>query len=351
MGRQSNDPNSPANQADVPPMEIPDSTGAASDADSGDFVSGFNADEFRQWSIDNGFLEEDDPRASYTPTGSPSTGWRLPDSITGEYWGAPAWGIDQTPDPRWENQGPSRVGSASGRSQYDDRRTPQYAADDPIRILNGMTGPELDALERELIRAGYIEDDPDAYSPGGQRSSLIPAFTYVVTYADQNRIDWEQQLDRDVDAYQQWLEENPEETPKTWAQRNPFIAPVYLKPDYATLAQGAKESIRGGLKRSPTSSEMGILTGFLSDAHHDQWKANEYDVAYQDWQNRARGYEAETSVMDGGTVQGVDASSRFAEFYEDRYENELAHRQRVDESQARTGSLFGSIDMLSRMTS
>lgn len=225
------------------------------------------------------------------------------------------------------------------------RPPPQYVTDDPVRILNGMSTAEIDALERELERANYL--DPDRFTPGTGRSAIIPAFTQVIYNADTNRVSWEKQLEGDVNRYQQWLEDNPEEGPAPYP---PFVAPAFLKPDYATLAQKTKAQLRSELRRDPTSGEMKLLTGFLDEGYHRQWKANEYDVAYANWEANKRAYETGEN-QSAGTVQGVDAQAEFNEYFDERFADELTHRERVAESTENTPNLFGSIDTISRMTS
>ena len=180
---------------------------------------------------------------------------------------------------------------------------------------------------------------------------MISVFTGLVTSADYDRISWEDQLQNDIDYKTAWDEANPEEAPKTWAQLNPWSAPVYLAPDYATLAQSTKATIRDELGRNVTSGEMQLLTSFLADADKKQWKANEYDVSLADWEGNARAHEAESNNMSATTVQGVDAVSRFGEMFDERYAGEIQHRNNVETTAGKQSDLFGSIDALSRMSS
>ncbi|MEN8233784.1 MAG: hypothetical protein ABFR89_02535 [Actinomycetota bacterium] len=287
-------------------------------------------------------------QALYRPQGDDDEG---PETSTGEAWDARAWGIDQPPedsrfgtevDDVWGYQGGLPPGQPAPR-----RRVPQYSTESARFILNGMSAGELEGLEREFVRAGYqgfSEDD----IVSADRSSLASAFSALVVSADMNRISWEDQLGRDVDTYQTWLSENPDEGEKSWRELNPFVAPSYLKPDYATLSQSAKYAVRAGLGRTPTSSEMKILTDFMGDVHHDEWRSNEYDLARSNWERTARAYE--TGEEQGpDTIQAVDSDARFAQFFEDRFDNELAHRQRVQQVSENEGNLFGSLNTISRM--
>jgi len=267
-----------------------------------------------------------------------------PGMITGEQRGTPAIINTQGGDWEYEKWRPPYSSAVYGDIKQD---IPQYTINDPMRILNRMNPAELVALQQEFVNAGYIDEET---ALTGDRTFLIPTFTQLVTSADYNRVDWEYQLDRDIETYEQWKLDNPEEEELSWRQRNPFVAPVYLAPDYATLAQAAKETVRGELGREVTGAEMNLLTGFLGNASKEQWQANEYNTQLANWEATARAQETHTDQA-AGTVQGYDAAARYEEMFEERFEGELEHRERVDDVNRKEGNLFGSIDTISRMTS
>ena len=269
---------------------------------------------------------------------------RRPAMITGEGRGSPAIINTQGGDFEYERWRPPYANWVGAEIKQD---IPQYTINDPLRILNSMSSAELVALQQEFVNAGYIDDETTLT---GDRSFMIPTFTQLVTSADFNRVDWEYQLDRDKETYAQWLEDNPEEPELSWRQANPFVAPVYLAPDYATLAKAAEETVRGELGREVTGAEMKLLTGFLGNASKEQWQANEYNTQLANWEATARAQETHTDQA-AGTVQGYDAAARFEDMFDDRFEGELEHRERVDTVNRKEGNLFGSIDTISRMTS
>lgn len=227
------------------------------------------------------------------------------------------------------------------------RRGPQYSNIDYQLILNGMTTSELASLEVLFVEAGMIDPEVMYTSGGLSRGSLLGLFQNLIVEADSNRNSWEDQLNQNIDLYQDWLKENPEEEPKTWAQLNPFVAPAEMKPDYATMAQNVKDNVRGQLGREVTSGEMELLTGELSGSFHDAWKQNQYDPALATWEANSRAHETETA-QSAGTFQAVDPQARFEETFDERYEGELGHRRRVDKGKEKSNSLFGSFDMLAR---
>jgi len=276
-----------------------------------------------------------------------------PPTSTGEPWGAAAWGIDQEPwsingsDPFSEAYGyvdQPGVANAPGIYGYPEGpRQPQYSANSAANILRGMSSAELEALERQFYRAGYMDEDTRYTTTG--RALLIGTFTNVIHQADTNRVSWEQQIQYDITAYEAWKEEHPEEEEKY----HPFEAPDYLKPDYATLSQAAKATTAERLGRKPTSSEMKILTGFMNDADRQQWEQNVYAPELGAYNKGARAFE--TGEDQGSeTYQGYDAAARFGEYFDERYENELQHRENVEKVKTKSDGLFASIDKISRMT-
>jgi len=288
--------------------------------------------------------------AQYAPQAAAS---KVPQPITGEGWYDRAWGIDQ--DPEDYTLYPSAAEEETSRTMYGGvrpagaatSRNPQYSTRSPLDVLNGMSSAELAGLEMQMIEANYFDEDTKVT---GQRAPLISQFSSLLQQADSNRIDWQDQLDNNIEEYQAWRDDNPEEVPLTWAQRNPFIAPVEIKPDYATLAQGSKRTMRQMLGRTPTSSEMKLLTAQLGADYHDEWQTEVYDTQKMSWEAASRAHESDATSGATGSVQGIDPEARFAERFEDRYENELEHRERVDTSERKSANLFGSIDTISRMT-
>jgi hypothetical protein len=269
-------------------------------------------------------------------------------SLTGEdprAWATsvPGYGME----PSMPAQGPGGLFSGAIQPGYG---LPRYTTSDPLNILNSMNASELAALELQFIDAGYPGFDIEEYVPARDRSSMISVFTSLVNSADHNRQSWQDQLEGDINYKLAWDEAHPDEKANTWAQDNPWPAPSYLAPDYATLAQTAKATVRGQLGRNVTSGELTLLTGFMNQASKDAWKANEYDLSLSNWESRARAHEDEANNMDAATVQGVDAVARFGEMFDERYSGELEHRRNVETVSGKQGNLFGSIDALSRMS-
>lgn len=227
-----------------------------------------------------------------------------------------------------------------GPGAEDPSISPRYSTEYPVHTLNDLTSAELAALEVRMQQAGYYDDDDKTVGLGKRSSLLIRNFTDLITEADHNRVKWDDQLNENIRIHELGLDEDDD-------GYGPFIAPVYLKPDYDTLAQRVKGTMRNGLGRDATSGEMEILTQYLGGAHKDQWQARQYNTQLADHNQRSRAHE---SGADQGspTVQDSDMQASFNEMFEGRYENELEHRERVDQTRNQSASLFGSLDTISR---
>lgn len=224
---------------------------------------------------------------------------------------------------------------------------PQYDNDYARRTIGNMNAGQIAALEVALWQAGYLSKEPG--SPQNRSTDLIRAFDGLITEADTGRNDWEDQLEADMVEYQKFLADEEARDLANQAEtiRPGFVVPAYKKPDYATLAQHVKATVRDQLERQPTESELSMLSGYLEQQYRNAWQSNEVDVGRDDWTRRGRA--AETGAEQAApTIDNVDPVARFDKFFGDRYEGELDHRQRVDQSEERTKNLFGSFDMLSR---
>lgn len=262
--------------------------------------------------------------------------WNLQGSETasGELWTDQAYSTLEG-DEIWDFRG--QVPAGESRDKY----TPQYSSGYARSRLNSMATPDLVALQMRMFEAGYISEQPTL---GGVRSmEMVAAFDQLVTRADSGRNSWETQLNYDIRVAQDYAKNNKDDGPT----RPGFTVPDFRKPDYASLAQVAKESVRGQLGRNPSESEMSLLTDYLGQQYRNKWQQNEVAVERSAWEKNGRA--AETGEEQGGvTLPQVDPLSRFNEFFEDRYEGELAHRKRVDKTKQNTSNLFGSFDTIAR---
>ena len=150
---------------------------------------------------------------------------------------------------------------------------PKYSSLYPVQRMNEMSSAELSALALNLQESGYLSED--AFTGGMRTVDLLEGFGKLVLDSDFSRNRWEDQLDWAKEEFAANEAESAKERREAWEKANPFIMPDRKIPDYATLAQQVKASVRGTLERDATDSEMKLLTQYLQGQHKDAWQANE----------------------------------------------------------------------------
>jgi hypothetical protein len=222
---------------------------------------------------------------------------------------------------------------------------PRYFDENYRNIVGSWSIDETEWFQNQAILAGLI--DPESYIRYGSRDGYTTtAFMQILADANNNGNMWKDELESQVASYQQWKMDNPE----VKEQYPAFITPAYPKPDYATLSQQVKGAISQSLGRRVTVSELQLLTDHLGQLDRQEWDTQ---VAVERSTHAARGREHDDRQDDGsstgqsgGTVQQVDAQSRFNEFFEERYSGEIKHRQRTAQVQEKQGGLFESLNRI-----
>ena len=178
-------------------------------------------------------------------------------------------------------------------------------------------------LKDSLVQAGYL--DPDQMTGGA--TWAFPEMSAMALLADEaNGIGdpWQIQLDR--------VKNNPSEAAKrrakgrAGADRRPFVAPAFLKPDMATLSQSVKQSVRQRLGREPTSLEMGELIETLGVDFRAEFGA-QVAALRSEFDATTRAIETDEPQA-AGTVQSVNPAARFAEHFDERFAGEIDVRKR-----------------------
>jgi hypothetical protein len=226
-----------------------------------------------------------------------------------------------------------------------DTYAPRYFDENYRNIIGGWSIDETEWFQNQAILAGLI--DPESYIRYGSRDGYTTtAFMQILTDANNNGNMWKDELGSQVESYQQWKMDNPEKKDSYPA----FITPAYPKPDYATLSQQVKGAVGQSLGRRATASELQLLTDHLGQLDRQEWSGQ---VSAQRAEHAARGREYDDRQDDGistgqsaGTVQQVDAESRFNEFFEEKYQGELSHRARVGQVQDKQAGLFQSLSRI-----
>jgi len=214
-----------------------------------------------------------------------------------------------------------------------------YKAGEEFSILDGMSTEVLARVQDRMAALGMVE----GYLPGRKDKATRDAFAELLWMANGEGKSWMQTL------YS--LERQKEEMGDDWAWgddsgsggRGKYVAPTYLAPDYATLAQRVKEQIRSDLGRDPDESELALLTAELSG-----WDREAFDVeaaaARDEWEAAEDGRDASP------TVQAVDPVARFKESFESKFRAELRGIQRTEEATETSENVRGAVGLLSQMS-
>jgi hypothetical protein len=242
----------------------------------------------------------------------------------------------------------------------------EYREDDPrmtrLRYYDGdqlslryWSATSVRSLQSRLADAGMLVNGK--YSPGMADVITVDAFSDLLSMSNGSGQRWDRELTYRVDNidpsvledYQNQFTPKPAKDPIRLI--DPFIAPTFLKPDYASLTQGVKQSLRDQLRREPTDSEMRQLTSFLDAEYRSQYDAEvrglrgEYDARVSAFQSDA--YEAgEATYGSGGEVRDVDPTARYAEEFERKFSGELDLIKRNEstlDAQVRTGAAIGKL--------
>lgn len=178
-------------------------------------------------------------------------------------------------------------------------------------------------LKDSLMRAGYLDPDQAA---GGAVWAFAEASAMAILADESNGlgVPWNVQLGQ--------VANNPSEAAKRRAKgraaadRRPFVAPAFLKPDIATLSQAVKQSVRQRLGREPTGLEMGELVSQLGIDYRAEFGA-QVTALRSEFAATTRAIETDEPQA-AGEVRAVDPSARFAEAFEERFAGEIDVRKR-----------------------
>lgn len=214
-----------------------------------------------------------------------------------------------------------------------------YRAGDEFGELDNLSTEYLARVQDRMAALGML----DGYVRGRKDQSTVKAFADLLWMSNAEGTSWIVQL---AD-----LERTKAEMGDDWewgdgsgrGDRAPFVAPTYLAPDYATLAQRVKTELREQLGRDPDESELALLTAELSG-----WDREAFDAEVE--AAKAEYDAAEDGRSESPTVQTIDPLARFKESFEQKYAAEIRGNERQDEA-AETGEIVrGAVGNLSRMS-
>lgn len=235
------------------------------------------------------------------------------------------------PQSKRTRQGDPMVGP--GLNQYGYRAGEEYS------LLDGMSTEILARVQDRMAALGIVED----FIPGRRDKKTVEAFSEILWMANAEGRSWMQTLTD--------LERQKAEMGDDWAwgdgsgsgDRPEFVAPTYLAPDYATLAQRVKDQLRSELGRDPDESEMALLTAELSGWDRDAFEV-EAEAARAEWE------AAEDGRDESPTVQAVDPIARFKESFESKFKAELSGIERTEEATETGEAVRGAVSTISQMT-
>lgn len=207
---------------------------------------------------------------------------------------------------------------------------------DAETILRGMDPGMVARLQDRLVSAGFMSGGAFAVgSPVDDKT--VDGFRGLLGYANSQGRNWEAALGE--------VERIIEETGIGGADddRAPWVAPTYVAPDYATLAQTVKDHLRKTLGREADESELALFTAELSGWDREAFDA-EVEAAKAEYDAR------EAGRSEAPTVESVDPLARFKEAFEQRYRAEIRGNERQVEAQETGEIVRGAVSNLSQMS-
>ncbi len=234
-------------------------------------------------------------------------------------------------------------------------RKPRYVLGDEL-APQSLDPTAIIRLQKRLVAAGLL--DEGTYYAGYWTDVSEAAYKTVLGVANTNGTSATVALSELIRSLPQSVKDQ-----RARAKRlEQFQAPPYIKPDFATLAQDVKTTMRTRLRREPTAAELAELTREMTGLARQGFDAftEEQRLAF----NRAQGIQPSVTadnvirpmgVVSGGLtvapteVQDVDAAARFREFFEKRFKPEIDRLVSLDEVRRNTTNVFASLRTMSSL--
>ncbi|KKL26888.1 hypothetical protein LCGC14_2390720, partial [marine sediment metagenome] len=244
---------------------------------------------------------------------------------------------------------PTRTQTFEPRYFEGDERAPQ-----------SLDGTVIARLQKRLVAAGLLNEDE--YYAGYWTEVSWLAYKTALGVANTNGTDVSKAIDELIRTLPQSIKDERD--------LDKFAEPPYLTPDYATLAQTVKRTMRNELGRDPTAGELAQLTREMSGFAREQ-----FDVLT----------ERERIIFEGGketvtpptltfgqplpegqppslnlfgpratpvgpqTLQNVDPAARFQELFEQRFKPEIDRLDSLSEVRRNTNNVFASLRTMSSL--
>lgn len=205
-------------------------------------------------------------------------------------------------------------GSVAQKAKHE-QITPRYFDGDDWAPAS-LPPVKIRQLQQDMIAAGLIPKGAE-YRIGYWDDTSRLAYRQLLGEANGSGFSARQQL---------MMRQNTEDT-----NRKTETA-VYLRPDPATVRGNVRQLMRSylGEDREPSSKELEALGATFEQFNRQAFNAQvAADVAQ--------------TAGTGGTVQDVDPSAQFEEFFRQRYQPEIQHQRDVVDMSKSRESLLGNV--------
>jgi hypothetical protein len=210
---------------------------------------------------------------------------------------------------------------------------PLYYEFDAWRLFAGKSPEYIAEVKAALIEAGII-DEAEAGPMGHWRIEDSRNMYNILAEANASGKPW-------TTIVEEYAAAPDVDKAKAWRAANPFIAPVFKAPDYASLSQAVRGAFAQQIGRDPKDYELALLA--------DQMRAD-FNAQHGATVSAARAqYEATARAADtgapqsAGTVQDVDPMARLSETVLSKYGPEIERVEGVQENQLNVGLLMRSL--------
>ena len=211
---------------------------------------------------------------------------------------------------------------------------PRYFEGDEWNLA-GLPPEEVIEWQRRLVAAGLIEEDQ--YHPGVWTDIDASALRIALGAANASGANVDDQL---VDMASN-LPLSVVEARRQKELARQFVAPPYLEPDYASLAQAVKGTFRQNLRREPSESEMAELTRVMSGFYRQDYES-EIAALRSAFDAEQQGLATGQAVTPCASTD-VDPAAMFRQFFDQRFGPEAEFIQEQTDTLRSTANVFESL--------
>ena len=239
------------------------------------------------------------------------------------------------------DQFPTRDGPVTGLERGEVR----YFEGDELAPAS-LDSVQIARLQSRLVKAGVLNEDQ--YYAGYWDDVTRDAYKTVLGLANRTP-------NMDATGMIDLMIANPKKIDAADADK--FREPPFLKPDYATLAQDVKTTMRTRLRREPTAAEMAELTRVMGGFYRQQFDVlTEADrIMFEGDPVTADNVIRPMGVVSGGLtvapteLQDVDPAARFRELFDQRFKPEIDRLDSLAEVRRNTTNVFESLRTMSSL--